>query len=85
MLLDSNSRSILGWCVVAVVLLLAWLHGNGKGLDRGLSRCAPQALPAEDDRDCSTCHQERASHTAGKPIDDAPPASARIVTTIPRA
>ena len=32
--LDSNSRSILGWCVVAVVLLATWLHGNGKGLDR---------------------------------------------------
>jgi len=87
MRLDSNSRSILGCCVVAVVLLLTWFHGNGKGLDRGLSRCESKSVPVEDARDCATCHQDEAEapRNAVLRADDARRVPVRIVTSAPRA
>jgi hypothetical protein len=83
--LDSNSRSILGCCVVAVVLLITWFHGNGRGVDHGLSRCASQPAPADDTRDCATCHHDQASRDAALRVDHAGRAPVRIVTSAPRS
>lgn len=84
MRLDSNSRSILGCCVVAVVLLLTWFHGNGKGLDHGLSRCGKPA-PAEGARDCAVCQPDAASRNAAVGIGDAGQAPMRIGIPAPRS
>lgn len=85
MLLDSNSRSILGCCVVAVVLLLTWFHGNGRGLDSALSRCEQKPVTVDDARDCATCHQQGASRSDVIVISDARQAPVRIVSTAPRS
>lgn len=83
--LDSNSRSILGCCAVAVVLLLVWFHGNGSGLDDALSRCPPLPAPVDSAGDCTTCHQEEASRNAALLVDGVRRVPLRIVTTAPRS
>lgn len=83
--LDSNSRFIAGVCGVAVALLLAWFHGNGSGLDRGLSRCVPDARQADDVRDCPACHQAEPSHPAAMIVGDVSQPPVRIVSSAPRA
>ena len=79
--LDSNSRSILGWCVVAVVLLATWLHGNGKGLDQGRSGCEPTLGSVHETHDCSICHQDATSRDAAMTVEDAAPRATRIAAT----
>ncbi|MCH6484015.1 hypothetical protein MMG85_10620 [Pseudoxanthomonas sp. LH2527] len=81
--LDSNSRSILGWCVVAVVLLATWLHGNGKGPDQGRSGCEPALGSVHEVHDCSICHQDATSRDAAMTVEDAAPRTTRIAATAP--
>ncbi len=44
---DANSRTILRICGASLILLATWLHGNGKGFERGQSRCMTQPSSAE--------------------------------------
>jgi len=81
--LDSNSRSILGWCVVAVVLLATWLHGNGKGLDQGRSGCERKLASVHETLDCSVCHQDAASRDAAMRGEDVAPRAPRSVAVAP--
>lgn len=55
--LDSNSRFIGGLCGVAVLLLVAWLHGKGPDIERGVPRCEPQ----DPIRDCAKCREGAAT------------------------
>lgn len=47
---DANSRTILRVCAASLILLATWLHGNGKGFERGQSQCAMRSLPVEQAR-----------------------------------
>ena len=58
MLPDANSRTILRVCGATFLLLATWLHGNGKGFERGQSRCEEADLSAGQARHCSPCRSK---------------------------
>lgn len=55
---DTNSRTILRVCGAAFLLLATWLHGNGKGFERGKSRCEALDISAEQARRCAPCRSQ---------------------------
>ncbi len=83
--LDSNSRFIAGVCGVAVALLLAWFHGNARGVDHGLSRCKPDARQADEALDCANCHRATTSRNAATVTGAALHPPVHPVSSAPRA
>ncbi|CAN7215975.1 hypothetical protein LJR143_000620 [Pseudoxanthomonas sp. LjRoot143] len=79
--LDSNSRFIAGVCGVAVLLLVAWLHGNAQGIDHRIPSCDPSGVPQDQARECASCPHEETSRIIG----DAPSLPIRFVTPAPRS